>query len=75
MTDAEHIVMKQTRTGRTRHRLYKRWFGEPLLVLQLEYRCQGVDLKREGGQFYEKPYDFLIWEDATPCESRLSEEE
>jgi hypothetical protein len=67
--------MKRTSTGRTRHRVYKRWFRKPLLVLQREYRYQGVDLRSEGGQLYEHPYDFLIWEDARPYKSRLSEGE
>ena len=54
------------RTGRTRHRIHKRWFRAPLLVLQYEYRYTGVDMVSEGGVVFDRPYDFKIWEDAGP---------
>lgn len=59
-------MKKRVPTGRTRHRVHTRWFRKPLLVLQREYQYIGEDLVSEGGQLFDRPYDYTVWEDAGP---------
>mgnify|MGYP001092263400 CR=1 FL=1 len=57
--------METTITGRTRHRLQKRFMDTTLLVLQIEKRTLGVDYSQDVAGGIGKDIDSISWYDAT----------
>ena len=51
--------MSETLTGNTQCRIQKRFFREPLLVLQVEVRREGYDPDSCAGYYY-----YTVWRDA-----------
>jgi hypothetical protein len=48
-------------TGETRHRVYKSWFGDYFLVLQVQERVHGYE---PDGYGTGRDLDYLRWRDA-----------
>lgn len=55
--------MTHTKTGNTRYRIQKRWFAEPLLVLQIEIHRKGYEVVDSYGTSFDR--DDCFWRDAT----------
>ena len=52
-------------TGKYKFRAKKRWWRrEPLLILQMQFRYTGEEMRNSGGIVDSVPYDFKLWEDA-----------
>lgn len=50
-------------TGNTRLRLHKRWFREPLLVLQVEVYRTGTMLENYGSSVGSEDFNVTFWRD------------
>lgn len=55
------MTHKITPTGKTRHRAMKRWFGPPLMVLQVQERHEGYIQDEHGSG---PDFNYLEWRDA-----------
>lgn len=55
-------MIKRELTGRKRLRMEKRWFGESLLVLQVEVHVTGYSIEYPGTPV---DVDMKLWRDAT----------
>lgn len=59
------MAVKEELTGNIRCRIQTRWFGAPMMVIQVEVRCHGDYLDNAGGRIEGVPVDNTFFRDAT----------